>query len=27
VQTNAPLDEASLMSAAAYAQYLADETK
>ena len=27
VQTNAPLDEASLMSAAAYAQYLADDTK
>jgi glycine cleavage system H protein len=27
VQTNAPLDEASLMSAAAYAQYLADENK
>jgi glycine cleavage system H protein len=27
VQTNAPLDEASLMSAAAYAQYLADATK
>jgi glycine cleavage system H protein len=27
VQTNTPLDEASLMSAAAYAQYLADETK
>lgn len=27
VQTNAPLDESSLMSAAAYAQYLADGTK
>jgi glycine cleavage system H protein len=27
VQTNAPLDEGSLMSAAAYAQYLADGTK
>jgi glycine cleavage system H protein len=27
VQTNSPLDEASLMSAAAYAQYLADDTK
>ena len=27
VQTNSPLDEDSLMSAAAYAQYLADDTK
>ena len=27
VQTNSPLDEAALMSAAAYAQYLADDTK
>jgi glycine cleavage system H protein len=27
VQTDAPFDEASLMSAAAYAQYLADEAK
>jgi glycine cleavage system H protein len=27
VQTNSPLDEAPLMSPAAYAQYLADDTK
>jgi glycine cleavage system H protein len=27
VQTNSPLDEASLMSPAAYAQYLADDTQ